>query len=216
MAAPQNRWGFKNLEKLTQSTTIFRGNGAIFPIPRAEQDISGFSFQSKLGVSITVQEHLLATFTDGFIVLKDGTSVFETYLDGFQAHERHIMFSVTKSIAGLITEDFVAKGVIDDSRLASEYVPELEGSLFGDATVRQIMDMVVGYDYTESYDDPLSNTAQFGYASGLWQAPAGSGFADNICDYLKKQVKKGEHGEQFRYVTACTEAMTWILSLIHI
>lgn len=211
MGAPRNRWGFKNLEKLTRSTTISRGRRPVSTLIHAPRDLSGFQFWSKRDTQVTVQEHLEATFTDGFIVLKDGKCIYESYFDGQKADDRHIMFSATKSIVGLIAEDFVTKGVIDDSALSTAYVPELAGSAFGDATVRQIMNMTVGIDYLEVYDVEASSTAQFGYASGLWDLPEAHRYTDNICDFLKQQAKKGEHGVRFSYVTACTEAMAWIV-----
>jgi CubicO group peptidase (beta-lactamase class C family) len=214
MEYPFNRWGFRNVEKLTRTTSIYRGNGGITPITYLAQDLASFHFPSSTGTSISLQEHLLATFTDGFIVFKDGKCLSETYADGYDDQDRHLMFSTTKSIVGLIAEDFVTRGVLDDSLLVGEYIPELTSTMFGDATVREVMDMLIGFDYVETYDDPLSNTAKFGYASGLWQAPKDSDFADNIYDYLKSQVKSGEHGLQFRYVTACTEAMVWVVERV--
>lgn len=211
MSAPRNRWGFKNLEKLTRTTSISRGVCPVSPMIYSTHDLSDFQFSSKCGANVTLHEHLEATFTDGFLMLKDGKCIYERYFDGYDAHDRHIMFSATKSIVGLIAEDLVTKGLIDDSAVTTKYVPELVGSAFGDATVRQIMNMTVGIDYLEVYAVNNSSTAHFGYASGLWDLPAGHFYVDNICDFLKQQKKKGQHGERFSYVTACTEAMAWIV-----
>ena len=214
MAAPNNRWGFKHLEKLTRSTTVSRGGGSISPLINTPQDLSGVVFQSRGGSAVTVQEHLAATFTDGFIVLKDGECLYEAYFDDFLPSDRHIMFSVTKSIVGLLAEDFVTSQVLDDLLTVGQYVPELEASAFGDATIRQIMNMVVGVDYREKYEDPNNITAQYAYASGLWCRPEGSDHSDNICDYLKKLDKKGEHGLCFDYITPCTEVLAWVVERV--
>jgi len=211
MAPPNNRWGFKHLEKLTRSTTVSRGGGSISPLINTLQDLSGVVFKSKSGSTVTVKEHLAATFTDGFIVLKNGACLYEAYFDNFLPADRHIMFSVTKSIVGLLAEDFVASKVLDELLTVGEYVPELAASAFGDATIRQVMNMVVGVNYHESYEDPNNITAQYAYASGLWSRPEGSDHSDNICDYLKKLEKKGEHGVCFDYITPCTEVLAWVV-----
>ncbi|WDU64063.1 serine hydrolase [Pseudomonas poae] len=211
MVAPNNRWGFKRLEQLTRSITVGRGDVPVRPLISAPQDLSGVLFKSKCGREVSVQEHLKSTYTDGFIVLKDAKSVYECYFDGYQPNDRHIMFSVTKSLVGLIAEDLITKDIIDENLLVIKYIPELIGSAFGDATVRQVLNMTVGIDCYEEYDDPTGITAQFGYASGLWQQPEGSDYPDNICDYLKKLRKHGSHGMRFEYVTACTEVVAWIV-----
>ena len=45
-------------------------------------------------------------------------------------------------------------GALDEGALVATIVPELEGSAFGDATVRQVMDMTTSLDYSEDYSDP--------------------------------------------------------------
>ena len=211
MSAPFNRWGFRNLEKLTRTTSIDRGTQPTSKLSYTLRDLSDFKFQSATGQSMSLEEHLSAALTDGFIVFKDNECVFEKYYDGHNERDRHIQFSTTKSLTGLIAEECITKGTLDASKPVTYYIPELTESVFGDATVRQVLDMTIGYDYYEKYDDPLSNTAQFGYASGLWMPPKGSNFSDNIYDYLKSQTKTAPHGVQFRYVTACTETVAWLI-----
>ena len=53
------------------------------------------------------------------------------------------MFSVTKSLIGTLGEQLVCEGLLDPTLTAAHYVPELTGSAFGDATVRQLGDIVL-------------------------------------------------------------------------
>ncbi|WP_312891270.1 serine hydrolase [Mesorhizobium silamurunense] len=51
----------------------------------------------------------------------------------------------------------VHEGVLEDSKALVHYVPELRGSAFEDATLRQVMDMQTGLYYSEVYEDKRSS-----------------------------------------------------------
>ena len=54
--------------------------------------------------------------------------------------------SVTKSFFGTIGAMLVADGTLDENAKVAQYVPELKDSAFGDATVRQVLDMTTGLE----------------------------------------------------------------------
>ncbi|WP_043310455.1 serine hydrolase [Pseudomonas sp. ML96] len=211
MTPPHNRWAFHNLGRIRPNITVERGDGQICPLPVAPYAIDDFRFQSAAGHQVSLDEHLTATHTDGWLVMKDGKVVQERYANGHQVHKRHIMFSVTKSLIGLMAEQLILDKLLDDQALASRYVPELTGSAFGDASVRQLLDMAVSIDYDEVYDDPNSGSSQFGYACGLTPPPPGIDACQSLYEYLPSTRKRGEHGGFFHYVTATTEALGWVM-----
>lgn len=219
MRPPLNRWGFQHINRLLPTIDVPAG-AAGRALPRAEEAaLQDLLFDSLSGQRVTLLEHLKASHTDGFIVLKEGRVSFEYYANGQTPATRHIMFSVTKSLIGTLAQWAVTEGRLDERRLAQDIVPELRGSAFGDATVRQLMDMAVGIHYTENYEDPLSESSQFGYACGLYppyvdeSAPLPQEYEglDSLYTYLPRLRKKGEHGGFFDYVTAVTEALAWVL-----
>lgn len=211
MRPPFNRWGFRNLARLRPSLEVRAGGTAVQGFEDAPQALEQWTFASLCGLSVSVAEHLEASNTDAFLVLQDGKRVFERYFNGQQPHDRHIMFSVTKSLIGTLGEHLVALGKLDPQALASHYVAELEGSAFGDATVRQLFDMAVGIAYSEVYDDPASESSQYGYACGFQPAPAAYRQFESLYQYLPSLRKRGEHGGFFHYVTATTEALAWVM-----
>lgn len=211
MSPPHNRWAFHNLGRIRPSISVERGNAPSVPLTRAAQALENFRFDSASGRSVLLAEHLSASCTDGWLVMKNGNVLQEAYFNGHQAHKRHIMFSVTKSLIGLLAESMLGAGQLNENALASDYVPELTGSAFGDATLRQLLDMAVAIDYDEVYDDPLSGSSQFGYACGLTPPPAGIQASQSLYEYLPATRKKGEHGGFFHYVTATTEALAWVM-----
>jgi CubicO group peptidase (beta-lactamase class C family) len=211
MSPPHNRWAFHNLGRIRPSISVERGNTPAVPLALAAKRLNDFSFESAAGLTVTLQQHLAASCTDGWLVMKNGAVLQEDYFNGHQAHKRHIMFSVTKSLIGVLAQAMVGSGQLQEQALASDYVPELAGSAFGDATVRQLLDMAVAIDYDEVYDDPLSGSSQFGYACGLTVPPAGVAASQSLYEYLPATRKKGEHGGFFHYVTATTEALAWVM-----
>ncbi|MBH3433881.1 serine hydrolase domain-containing protein [Pseudomonas citronellolis] len=211
MRPPFNRWGFRNLPRLRPMIDVARGSGPVSSLPEAPQSLEALAFESTCGEEVSVFEHLLASRTDAFLVLHRGAVVFERYFNGQCPEDRHIMFSVTKSLIGLLGEQLVSQGALDTQVPAIGYVPELEGSAFGDATVRQLFDMAVGIHYSEIYDDPNSESSQYGYACGFQPTPADYAQYESLYQYLPSLKKKGEHGGLFHYVTATTEALAWVM-----
>lgn len=211
MSPPHNRWAFHNLGRIRPSISVERGAKPSAPLAIAAKRLTDFSFTSAAGHSVSMQHHLAASCTDGWLVMKNGAVLQELYFNGHQAHKRHIMFSVTKSLIGVLAEAMVGSGELNETALASDYVAELAGSAFGDATVRQLLDMAVAIDYDEVYDDPLSGSSQFGYACGLLPPPPGIAASQSLYEYLPATRKSGEHGGFFHYVTATTEALAWVM-----
>ncbi|OEC37250.1 CubicO group peptidase, beta-lactamase class C family [Pseudomonas cuatrocienegasensis] len=211
MSPPFNKWGFRHLARLRPSITVAAGEGAPSRLPVAAEDLDGFSFESICGLTVRLDEHLLASHCDAFIVLHRGQVKYERYFNGQTPSDRHIMFSVTKSLIGVLAEQLICEGVMNPQLRADHYVPEFAGSAFADATVRQLLDMAVGIAYTERYDDPTSESSQFGYACGFQPAPAAYAKHASLYQYLPSLLKKGEHGGFFHYVTATTEALAWVM-----
>jgi len=211
MSPPFNHWGFRHLARLRPSIEVRAGSQSSSVLQRAPRDIGRWQFESVCGLSVSVAEHLRASQTDALLVLHHGKLVYEDYFNGQQAHDRHIMFSVTKSLIGTLGEHLVASGQLDPSALARYYVPELEGSAFAGATVRQLFDMAVGIAYSEVYDDPSSESSQYGYACGFQPAPAQYRQFESLYQYLPSLRQRGAHGGFFHYVTATTEALAWVM-----
>ena len=211
MSPPFNRWGFRNLARLRPTIDVAAGPRPDAVLAYAPVALEGLTFESSCGRSVTALDHLLASKTDGFLVLHKGRVVYERYFNGQVATDRHIMFSVTKSLIGVLGEQLVHQGVLDPQAQTRHYVPELAGSAFGDATVRQLFDMAVGVHYTELYDDPTSESSQYGYACGFKPAPPEYAQYESLYQYLPALRKRCEHGGLFHYVTATTEVLAWVM-----
>src|SRR5206468_9061858 len=111
------------------------------------------AFTDRNGRTRRFDEALFDTYADGIVVLHRGRIVYERYFGALEPHLPHACMSVTKSYTGTLTAAFVHEGVLDDSKAIAHYLPELRGTAFEDATLRQVMDMQTGLDYTEEYAD---------------------------------------------------------------
>jgi len=211
MRSPFNQWGFRHLARLRPSIDVPAGAGPASPLQQAPRALDQLHFDSECGLSISVIDHLVASQTDAFLVMQGDTVLFERYFNGQQPHDRHVMFSVTKSLIGTLGEQLVSEGLLDPARPAADYVPELAASAFGDATVRQLFDMAVGIAYSEVYEDPDSESSQYGYACGFQPAPAEYAQFESLYQFLPSLKKQGGHGGFFHYVTATTEALAWAM-----
>ncbi|MEM6525335.1 MAG: serine hydrolase [Bacteroidota bacterium] len=164
--------------------------------------------------SMTWKESLSKNYTDGMIILHKGKVVYEKYFGELKADGVHAAMSVSKTFTGTLGALLVAEGVLDPDQTASFYVPEFEPSAFGDATIRQILDMTTGLKYSEDYSDPAAEIWTFSAAGNPFPKPAGYAGPTNYYEYLRTVKKEGDHGEVFGYKTINTDAMGWIISRV--
>ncbi len=213
MAFPQNRWANSHYRELVPTKVVARGHGPVHPLPRAErQDLDAVRF-NPIGVAqdMTWGQSLLANYTDGIVVLHRGQIVYERYAGALDADTPHIAFSVTKSFIGTIAACLVCEGALDDAATVAHYVSELAGSAFGDATVREVMDMTTGLQYSEVYTDPQAEIWSHARAGGLIPRAPGYQGPDSFYEFLQTVEKQGAHGVNFSYKTVNTDTLGWII-----
>ena len=164
---------------------------------------------STLDAAYTVTER--STGNGGLLVVRHGYLVYEKYFGEGSPQRPHIAFSVTKSFVGTLASVLVAEGKLDPAAPVTKYVPELKDSAYGDANVRQVMDMTIGVKYSENYSDP--NAEIFDYARAGGMVPMGPNYQGprTFFDFLVKLKKEGEHGNGFFYKTANAEVLAWIV-----
>jgi CubicO group peptidase (beta-lactamase class C family) len=208
---PRTRYGYSHVREFVPTRVVWRGDGPVSKLPRAERDISGVLFTDADGTRRTFAEALKLTYTDGILVMHKGKVVYERYFGALDAHTQHIAMSVTKSFVGTLAAMLVADGKLDPSAPVTQYVPELKGSAYGDATVHQVMDMTVGVHYSENYADPNADVWAYARAGGMLPRPVGYQGPDNFYDYLKTVRKEGAHDAEFSYKTVNAEALAWIV-----
>jgi len=154
---PKLRWTVCHLRELLPTEQVSRGIGAPVPLSyaRDEEAIDALTFKPMGSDDVmTWEESLAANYTDGMLILHEGKIVYEKYFGCLDELGKHGAMSMTKSMTGLLAEILVAEGRLDDTALVASIIPELEDGAFGNATVRQVMDMTTGLSYSEDYSNP--------------------------------------------------------------
>ncbi len=177
--------------------------------------------------TITWKQSLEENYYDGCIILHKGKIVYEKYsIDegkgGLEKDGIHAAMSCSKSFTGTLGAMLVTTGlpdkngknvVIDENTLVKTIIPELDGSGFGDATVRQVLNMTTAIKYSEDYSDPNAEIWTFSAAGNVFR-PASYQGPQNYYEFMPTITKLNgvEHGETFAYGTINTELMGWIIA----
>jgi CubicO group peptidase (beta-lactamase class C family) len=212
---PKLRWTVCHLREFLPTEQVSRGIGAPVPLEYDldETAIDALTFKP-IGSheEMTWKESLSANYTDGMLILHSGKIVYERYLGCLDEAGQHGAMSMTKSLTGLLAEILVAEGELDDSALVSSIIPELSDSAFGNATVRQVMDMTTGLDFSEDYSDPNADIWQYSAAASPLPKPPDYDGPEGYFEYLETVQPEGTHGSVFQYKTISTDALGWIIS----
>lgn len=211
---PKLRWTVCHFRQLMPTVGVSRDAGAARALPRRlDAAIDALSFTpTGSSTPMTWAQSLSTNYTDGIVVLHDGVVVYERYSGCLDEHGQHGAMSVTKSITGLLGEMLVAEGVIDETERVGTIIPELEHSAFGDATVRQVLEMTTALRYSEDYADPDAEVWKYSAAGSTLPPPPGYTGPRGYYDYLQTVQKQGRHGEAFGYRTINTDALGWIIA----
>jgi CubicO group peptidase (beta-lactamase class C family) len=220
---PKLRWSVCHLREFLPTEEISRGTGApvplLYPSPaefadlRSEIDALTFT-PMNADTPMTWEESLYANYTDGMLIMHEGRVVYERYFGCLEEDGKHAIMSMTKSITGLLGEILVAEGVLDDSLLVRDVIPEIGDSAFATATVREVMDMTTGVQYSENYSDPNADIWVYSRAASPLPKPEGYDGPDGYWEYLQQVKPEGNHGDAFHYKTINSDMLGWMISRV--
>lgn len=211
--SPQNmRWSFTHGRELAPSRAITRADKPLALARGKALPLDSMTFLVGQG-EVAMQDYLEATATDGFIVLHKGRVVYERSFAGVSPRQPHTWASMVKSVTGILAMQFIAEGKLDPQARLAQYVPELAGSPFGEATVQQNLDMEVALVYPDGVPPDLGLFA----AAGL--IPRREGMPEDIYAFLKaarmpKEAPDASAKRQFFYQNGSAEAVAWALRKI--
>ncbi|OXB09228.1 6-aminohexanoate hydrolase [Flavobacterium plurextorum] len=213
---PALRWSVAHMRQFMPTVNVSRGLGASIPIlTNFNRDIDKVKFVP-LGEtkSMTWEESLEKVYADGVIVMHHGKIVYEKYFGALTIDGQHAAMSVTKSFTGTLGIILAKEGLIDTEKTVSYYVPELKNSAFGDATVRQVMDMTTALQFSEDYADPNAEIWKFSAAGNPLPKPKDYDGPRTYYEYLPTVKKKGIHGDAFGYKTVNSDVLGWIIARV--
>jgi CubicO group peptidase (beta-lactamase class C family) len=220
---PRLRWSVCHLREFLPTEEISRGLGAPIALdylPPAEfadmrQAIDALTFTPINGeAEMTWEDSLYANYTDGMLIIHEGRVVYERYFGCLEEDGKHAIMSMTKSVTGLLGQILVEEGVLDETALVRDVIPEIGESAFASATVRQVMDMTTGVQYSENYADPNADIWIYSRAASPLPKPEDYAGPDGYWEYLQQVKPDGEHGTQFHYKTINSDMLGWMISRV--
>jgi CubicO group peptidase (beta-lactamase class C family) len=202
---PFVRWTLQNTSRLARTAPMLTERPPAAPIPEA-LDTSLLTMPLTInGVRRTIADYAKESFTDALVVIRDGKLVAQWYGNSMSASAPHYIASVTKGVTGLLAELLIADGRLDDTRLVKSYVPELANSPFGDASVRDVLDMKVNVGAGET-----SGAVDVADAA-LWATMALNS-RKSTYDTLATVKADGPNDGNFHYASLTTEVAGWIIT----
>lgn len=185
---------FSSMDQLFFARTMPRGDGPVAPLPQ--------------GAAMALPEGADTWITDravtSLLVLRDGAIRHESYHLGTGADDRRISWSVAKSFLSVLTGIVMAEGAIgslDDP--VTDYAPELRGSAYDGASLRNVLQMASGVEFDEDYLKFSSDINRMGRVLAL------GGSMDGFAAGQQKQA--GPPGEAWRYVSIDTHVLGMVL-----
>ncbi|MEI8155270.1 MAG: serine hydrolase [Burkholderiales bacterium] len=207
---PQKIWSFQHTRELFPTRPL-QAVAPALPLPIALQALDDLQVGTPEAPQ-TWPQMLAATHVDAALVLHHGRIIDERYFNGMTPSTPHLMFSATKSMAGLMAAVAIEEGKLDAKSRVDSVLPELADSAWGAATVRQVLDMTDGVQFTEIYTDPRSDI--FSYIGAMGWAPdlqvAGKPRGIQAMLTTLKTVHPEPRGTAFRYRSPATDVTAWL------
>ncbi len=216
---PWNRWSFQHVREILPTAEIWRGYGPVRALPRADADLDNLSVVDAAGASIPLMGFLDETYTDGFLVLKNGGISYERYFNGMDHRTLHLSQSMSKSFVGMTAGILAGRGLLDVSAPVTAYLPELEQTGWRGATLQQVLDMTTGTRFSEDYVNPYSDVGQMDVASDWKPVPPDSDASFKWPRHMWELITgltetvRG-HGDLFAYRSVETDVLAFCLERV--
>ena len=208
---PYSQWSFRNVRRLLPTAAIAHDPRAATPLPQCCDDLGTLSFTTPAGETSSIDQMLAMSNADGLLVMRQGRTVTQWYGHGLTPDSPHLVFSITKSLVGLLCGVLADQSVLDVDAPVVDYLPELRGGAYDHgATVRHLLDMTASVTFAEDYLDTRGNFLRYRRAMG-WNPP----LPDDPVDLRRflTELRPGEraHGEVFHYNSPTTDVLGWVI-----
>lgn len=190
--------------------TVLRRSGPVRWLPvDPDAEIGNVKVLVKAGET-TLADYVENSEVDGALVLHDGRTVFEAY-PRMLPTDRHIWFSISKTMVSTAIAILEDRGRIDVSRPIDSYLEPLAGTAWEGIPVIDILDMASGIDCPEVLYEPDSCFWTFYDAFG-WpktgQAPA------DPMNVIAQMSRSMASGQVVDYTSVNTEILGWLVEAV--
>jgi CubicO group peptidase (beta-lactamase class C family) len=209
---PQDRWSLRHIQELFPTCRLARDPSAALVLPAATRDVMPLSFAAANSQRGSVREFLSEACCDAFLVVHHGHVVAEHYFNGMTARSHHLLYSVSKSFAGMLAGIAVERGQLEPTSLLTRYLPELDNAAWQGTTVRHLLDMTAAVGYAEDYADPETDFWKEAAVVGWGPGPVNDKTPRSLLDYARSLDRQDmENGSSFQYRTVCANVIGMVL-----
>ncbi|MGD8600874.1 MAG: serine hydrolase [Gemmatimonadota bacterium] len=188
---------FRNIHRLFPSRRIAASTHPR-PLPRAAEPLGPITIVDE-GERYDLDEMMELNRISGLLVLQHGEIQLERYRLGNTEHTRWMSMSVAKSVTSTLFGAALEDGYVlslDDP--VTGYVPELTGTAYDGVSVRNVLMMASGVQWTETYTDPTSDRRALLEAQ-IAQKPGGA------IEVMSRLSRAAEPGTVNHYSTGETQ-----------
>ncbi len=159
------------------------------------------------GTNLGALDHMRRSFTDHLVVMRDGDVIAEWLSGNANADRPHLIFSISKSLTGILAGIAEADGLLEPEAPVARYIPTMRGSTYETARFRDLLDMTVDVDFDEEYLDAGGNFDRYRRAM-LWNPERPDARAETMEGFLATLGAMGHgHGRQFYYASPNTDLL---------
>lgn len=197
---PNSRYSFQHVSEFVPVAVVAWPAGGEAPSP-GPAALGGMTLADRDGSRIAALDHMRRSHADHVVVMRDGAVIAEWLAEGVDAARPHLVFSISKSITGLLAGIAAGEGLLDPQAQVTHYVPSMAGSTYATARVRDLLDMTVDLDFDEEYLDPDGAFDRYRRAM-LWNPERPGAPAETMEGFLATLGHKGHgHGSRFYYAS---------------
>jgi CubicO group peptidase (beta-lactamase class C family) len=206
MAQPYNFYYFHHIDELGFRTDWVHKPEHVYPL---KEPSSPFTLKYQFhGNTYGLDDYLKRNDVTALVVLHDDQIVYEKYLHGADQNSRFVSQSICKSIVSILVGAAVTDAKIKSlDELVDHYLPYLGWSGYRGVTVRSVLEMATGVDYSEDYRDPRSGAAMIGAAIVSGKPP----FRDFVASMKPTNTKSAT---KFNYQSVNTQVLGLLLEKV--
>ncbi|MFD2116672.1 serine hydrolase domain-containing protein [Paenibacillus yanchengensis] len=198
-------WSFRNMDKIMPKHDLV-APAQKFQFKENIQPLFDLHYEYN-GKTSSIAHLLQKVHATGLLVIKDDTIITEQYVNGYTKESTAMSMSVAKSIVSALVGIAFDEGLMTDvTDPVTKYLPELMGSGYDGASIKDILQMSSGVKFNEDYGDKDAEIHTFLIdIFGEKQVP--------IQQYISQLTKLEEPGF-YQYKSVDTQVLTMLVEKV--
>ncbi len=154
----------------------------------------------KVSIPANLEKKIRKTNPLAFLVIEDGKILYEQYWNNYNSETISNSFSIAKSIVSILIGIAIDEGKIKNiDQQVGDFIPQYRQTGKNNVTIRHLLTMTSGLDYSDSDINPFSLSSKAYYGG-------------NSRDVVLSIDTDGSPGNRFKYQNFNTQILAFILA----